>query len=153
MLIQPKLLALSGPLRSKAFDLNEEVLSVGREAGASILIDHKSVSRRHCVFRSEGMTYRISDEGSRNGTFVNGERVEERVLCHGDRIMVGNSSFMFLTRDEDFASLLSDVRLTDEEFDSAAAVELRREDTIYLHPDGLAAGSVNDRILRNFSIL
>ncbi len=153
MLDQPKLLALAGPLRGRIFEFEAGGVSIGREAGAVIVIDHKSVSRRHCVFRRNGSSYEVRDENSRNGTFVNGERVEERVLIHGDRIMVGNSSFIFLSSEEDISSLLGDVHLADDFFDSAASVELRQQDTLYLHPEQALAGAADAHMLRNFSAL
>jgi hypothetical protein len=153
MPIQPKLLAITGPLRGRIFEFNEDDdISIGRGEDSTIFIDHKSVSRRHCVFHKQGETFKVEDSGSRNGTFVNDEPVEARVLSHGDRIMAGNSSFVFLLQDEDVSSLLSDVRLTDGAFDSTASVELRREDTMYLHPEEALAGA-DARLLRNFGAL
>src|SRR5262245_24767524 len=92
MLHPSKLLAVSGPLRGTIFEIGDDDVSVGRR-DTTIVIDHKSVSRRHCVFSKEGESIKVRDLGSRNGTIVNGERVEESVLNHGDRITVGNTNF------------------------------------------------------------
>jgi Nif-specific regulatory protein len=151
--MQPKLLALEGPLRGRTFNLGDDEVSIGRVAGATIIIDHKSVSRRHCLFRPEGDSVRLLDAQSRNGTAVNGERVDECVLNHGDRIEVGNSTFIFLARDEDVSSLMGDVRLTDGGFDSARSVELGQGDTFYLHPETVFTGAADARMLRNFGLL
>jgi pSer/pThr/pTyr-binding forkhead associated (FHA) protein len=50
----------------------------------------------HAVLRSNGQAYSIVDMGSRNGVFVNGERVVgARVLAHGDRIQIGQTQLQF----------------------------------------------------------
>jgi transcriptional regulator with GAF, ATPase, and Fis domain/pSer/pThr/pTyr-binding forkhead associated (FHA) protein len=150
MLMQPRLLAVEGPLRGRTFNLGEDDIAIGRVTGSSIVIDHKSVSRRHCVFRKNGDSFRLVDENSRNGTVVNGQPVGECLLNHGDRIDVGSSSFIFLEQEEDLASLLGDVRLTDDAFDSDASVELRQEDTCYFHPETVFGGAGDERRLRDF---
>jgi Nif-specific regulatory protein len=152
MLNRPKVLAVSGPLRGRIFEINENEVSIGRVEGAWVTIDHKSVSRHHCLFRREGNSFKIQDMGSRNGTIVNGEVVQDRLLHHGDRIDVGNSSFVFLLQDEDFSSLLSDVRLTEDRFDQSASIELRRDETLYLNPEQVLAGA-NAEAVHNFSAL
>src|SRR5262245_53431316 len=97
---QLKLLAVSGPLRGKLFEFGGEECSLGRTEVATIFIDDNSVSRRHCVLRSEDHTRYVEDLGSRNRTLVNGEAVDKRILSHGDRIGVGNSEFVVLLQDE-----------------------------------------------------
>src|SRR5262249_23875062 len=133
---QPKLLAVSGPLRGMTFEFGDEVISVGRRDTA-IVIDHKSVSRRHCVFSKEGSSFKVRDLHSRNGTVVNGERVEERALGHGDRILIGNTNFIFLMEDEDLASLLSEVHVIDDTFDPATSIQIQPDQTSYLHPENV----------------
>lgn len=66
---------LTGPEGSKSFALAEELL-VGRGAQAQVVVSHEEVSRRHfkILFRA-GRVY-VTDEGSRNGTFVDGLRLE-----------------------------------------------------------------------------
>ena len=70
---------------------------IGRSAAADIAFDDGSVSRRHAVMitRSDGAV-EVRDDGSLNGTFVNGERVRRHVLAHGDVVTVGRRSLRFL---------------------------------------------------------
>src|ERR671921_132536 len=70
---------------------------VGRSAAADIAFDDGSVSRRHAVLitRSDGAV-EVRDDGSLNGTFVNGERVRRHVLEHGDVVTVGRRSLRYL---------------------------------------------------------
>lgn len=79
----------------KDIELSGEPLSIGRSREADIpLIDDK-VSRVHCGIRlSEGDFY-IKDLKSRNGTFVNGQRIEDtQKLKPGDRIQIGSTVFV-----------------------------------------------------------
>jgi two-component system response regulator AtoC len=64
---------------------------IGRDAEAQVKIDHRSVSRRHASLWLENGVIRVTDEGSHNGTSVNGERIEgSRLLAGGDTISVGD---------------------------------------------------------------
>jgi two-component system response regulator AtoC len=64
---------------------------IGRDAEAQVKIDHRSVSRRHASLWLEDGVIRVTDEGSHNGTSVNGERIDgSRLLAGGDTISVGD---------------------------------------------------------------
>ena len=79
------------PESSRRVDLPAvgEVL-IGRDATCGIRLEHKSVSRRHARLAAERGSIRVSDEGSHNGTRVNGDRVHgTRTLASGDTISVG----------------------------------------------------------------
>ena len=56
-----------------------------------IKVDDIGLSRRHCSIREDGGRLVVEDLGSRNGTFVNGERIVRRVLKPGDEIEIGES--------------------------------------------------------------
>ncbi|MFC7449853.1 FHA domain-containing protein [Rhodococcus daqingensis] len=60
------------------------------------LSDDKTVSRLHAVLENFGRDWSVRDLGSRNGTFVNGERIfAERVLRSGYELRIGNSRLIF----------------------------------------------------------
>jgi hypothetical protein len=64
--------------------------TIGRLPDNTIVIDSPSVSGHHaCVFSSDGQ-YVVEDLQSTNGTFVNGVRVSQQVLAHGDVVKVGD---------------------------------------------------------------
>lgn len=66
-------------------------ISIGRDPTVSLTLTHPSVSRRHARVIPEGDGYWVLDDGSTNGTFVNGDRVRSRVpLKVGDRLEVGS---------------------------------------------------------------
>ena len=68
---------------------NESI--IGRSPDCDIHIDADGVSREHAYLRVSGGKVSIEDNESRNGTFVNEERVEQRTLRPGDRIRLGPS--------------------------------------------------------------
>ena len=80
---------------SKDIELTSEPLSIGRSREADIPLLDDKISRVHCGIRlSEGDFY-LKDLKSRNGTFINGQRVEDTVkLKPGDRIQVGSTVFV-----------------------------------------------------------
>jgi pSer/pThr/pTyr-binding forkhead associated (FHA) protein len=68
----------------------EGAVTIGRDESADLQLRDKAVSRRHATLRIEGETAVIEDLGSRNGTFVNGERVDDpRRLREGDALQLG----------------------------------------------------------------
>ena len=69
-------------------------VSVGRDAGYSVIaIPDPRTSRRHCELRRQGDVVYVMDCGSRNGTFLNGKRLEGKTPAReGDVIVIGRSS-------------------------------------------------------------
>jgi pSer/pThr/pTyr-binding forkhead associated (FHA) protein len=66
------------------------IRTVGRATGADFIVDAALVSRVHCrLTASAGGDLEVKDLDSTNGTFVNGERVQQAPLADGDRIQVG----------------------------------------------------------------
>ena len=80
--------------REIALGEGENIL--GRQREALVWIDDPRVSRKHAVIDVHGSEITLVDQGSKNGTFVNGCRVEgQRVLQDGDTISVGDATFTF----------------------------------------------------------
>jgi DNA-binding transcriptional ArsR family regulator len=77
--------------------LEGDRVTLGAGAGCDlVLAGDPSVSRLHAAVASYGGEWCLRDLGSRNGTWVNGERVwHERPLRHGDRIGLGRSTLVF----------------------------------------------------------
>ena len=61
-----------------------------------IVLAGPTVSARHATVRREAVGVVLEDEGSLNGTFVNGELVQQRLLEAGDRIQVGPHLLVFV---------------------------------------------------------
>lgn len=68
--------------------LTEPATTIGRDEDCGIVLDGNTVSRVHCEIICRGATYVLQDR-SRNGTYVNGERVQEALLGDGDQLRVG----------------------------------------------------------------
>jgi transcriptional regulator with GAF, ATPase, and Fis domain len=102
--VNPRLVAMSGPLKGTVRAITDGPLSLGRDRANQIMIGDSAVSRQHCTISqiSPGV-YEISDLESHNGTFVNGVQINRTSIRHGDRIRVGTSEFVFLTGQDDDA--------------------------------------------------
>jgi hypothetical protein len=77
--------------------LTREWTRVGRSLAADVRFDDPTVSRRHALIVRQADGVRVLDDRSLNGVFVNGERVEWRVLKDGDEIVVGRYRLGFLS--------------------------------------------------------
>jgi DNA-binding NtrC family response regulator len=90
----PSLVAVSGALNGSRFVIQEEAV-IGRSPSCDVSLSDGRASRRHARLTVQAGILRISDLGSRNGTFVNGEKIDdERMLEPGDRVLVGNTAFV-----------------------------------------------------------
>jgi FHA domain len=69
---------------------------IGRRATADIVIDDMAVSRRHALVFDRDGTPVIADDRSRNGVYVNGRRVREAPLQHGDQVQIGSRVMRYL---------------------------------------------------------
>ena len=80
------------------------VITVGRAEGASLPVKHSSISRRHAEISYANGHYALRDLQSKNGTFVNGERLDKdavSLLKSGDAVRFGDVSFAFQMREVD----------------------------------------------------
>lgn len=82
-----RLTLLSGAVAGHVIDLAlRSSVTVGRGEQADVTIDDASLSRVHARFQSTPAGVVVMDLDSRNGTFVNEERVERRLLVDGDQV-------------------------------------------------------------------
>jgi pSer/pThr/pTyr-binding forkhead associated (FHA) protein len=89
-----KLMAVSGPYLGRAFPLDKPEVTLGRGDDRDIrLADDTSVSRRHARLLVSPTGLEMLDEGSSNGTFVNGTRITRSPVRPGDEVRVGDSLF------------------------------------------------------------
>jgi pSer/pThr/pTyr-binding forkhead associated (FHA) protein len=84
------LVIVEGPDTGRRFEV-AGVTVLGRDPSAGIVLGDIEVSRRHAAVATEDDGALIHDLGSTNGTFVNGERVEETRIGEGDRLKVGKT--------------------------------------------------------------
>lgn len=73
----------------------QTVLSVGRSSGCDLSLSDQRASRHHCDIRWNGHNWEVNDQGSTNGTYVNGVEIRgPRELRFGDRITVGETTLV-----------------------------------------------------------
>ena len=77
------------------FPLNKDQVFIGREVRCDVMINNDSVSRRHAEVVRLAEGWLIRDLDSRNGTYVNGQRIQEYVLEEGDLITIGDVNLTF----------------------------------------------------------
>jgi hypothetical protein len=87
---------IQGPRQTLRIPLDEEIIHIGRGIGSDLHLDDSSVSRRHAVLVPRPDGQRILDDRSSNGTFVNGQRVEQADLCDGDVITLGRVALRYV---------------------------------------------------------
>lgn len=78
----------------KSLPLQSNVTVIGRRHSCDLRIRLMSVSRRHCQLNRDGGVLQIRDLGSRNGTYLNGKRIDEAVVQAGDSIEIGPLAFV-----------------------------------------------------------
>ena len=87
-----------GPNSGARFLLDDPRTSVGRHPSSDIFLDDVTVSRKHAEFVRDderGGTFRVRDVGSLNGTYVDRERIDEKVLRTGDEVQIGKFRMVF----------------------------------------------------------
>jgi serine phosphatase RsbU (regulator of sigma subunit) len=83
-------LVLLSPEQPRRFPIRATAVTIGRVPPSDIVLDDSAVSRRHCRLERAGDDVRLTDLGSTNGTFVDGEAVTGTVtLSDGARVQVG----------------------------------------------------------------
>ena len=82
-----------------SFVLEKDDLTIGRDAHNDLVIDDRSVSRRHARLRREDEGWRVSDLGSRYGTSVNGLGHADTLLASGDTIYLHRFALTFVERE------------------------------------------------------
>jgi Nif-specific regulatory protein len=149
--VQPKLLALGGPLGKSEFRFSAP-LSIGRDSSNPICIEDPGVSPLHCKIAHHADGFLLTDLDTASGTFVNGIPVKQRLLTSGDQIAIGGSLFLFQL-ESGAGPTISPVQLDDTSSPSRQEQQLRTDELLYLHPESLAALPQSARLDRALSTL
>ncbi|OFW15663.1 MAG: hypothetical protein A3H29_18410 [Acidobacteria bacterium RIFCSPLOWO2_02_FULL_67_21] len=119
--------------------IDKALLTIGRGSESDIRVSGVGVSRHHAEIAAENGAYRLRDLDSKFGTYVNGARIKEHVLSHGDRIRLGKATeITFVIGDEDPSRERSVV---------SAASELRHMAGLLEGLRALGSGRVLDDVL------
>ena len=90
-----RLTTLIGQRLAPSYGVRTEGLTIGRSEARDVILFDPAASRNHAILEFVGDDVWLRDHGSGNGTFVNGSRVREQCLRHGDRLRVGGTEFRF----------------------------------------------------------
>lgn len=96
---QALLVVKRGPNAGSTFlvESDKDTVTLGRNPDSDVFLDDVTVSRRHAeVRRREDGSFHVHDSQSLNGTYVNGERVEQTKLATGDEIQIGKFKLLFI---------------------------------------------------------
>lgn len=89
-----KLVVVRGPSAGLEYPLRGDML-LGRDPKAQVIIGEREVSGQHARLTQVGEKFYIEDLGSRNGTWLNGARIQRQALSEGDEIMIGRTYLRF----------------------------------------------------------
>jgi HD-GYP domain-containing protein (c-di-GMP phosphodiesterase class II) len=70
---------------------------IGRDAAATIAVDDPRASRYHARIKKRDRLYILEDLQSKNGTYLNGDKISNAVIHSGDKILVGDTEIVFMT--------------------------------------------------------
>ncbi len=88
--MRAELLPLDG---GAPIEITKDLIVVGRKPECDLRLDHKSVSKMHCVIvKTDGLLL-VRDLGSTNGTRVNGQRVRRAALLPNDQLSIASFKF------------------------------------------------------------
>ncbi len=154
------LFVIQGADQGKRFELKSKAMALGRENSNPIRLHDTEVSRRHAEVRElDESTYRVVDLGSANGTFVNGQQVDQSPLRTGDRLQVGQTVMLFSTgpsagsNDKELASRVNMLGPASPDDRSAILRSMPAgEGSRVLEAPDVAAGWLKDRLL-NLSVM
>lgn len=89
------LVIIKGPNIGDKFLINRSKFTIGRNPDSDIFLDDITVSRKHALLKKSGENFELRDLGSLNGSYLNGEIVENSLLKNGDKIQIGKYIFLF----------------------------------------------------------
>lgn len=108
-----KLVCTRGSVKSQEWEVEDAVISIGRDPLCTVVLDDPKVSRIHCeIVRSDGQ-YILMDRNSTNGSYVNGLKVAKQALSPGDSVQLGSTDFSV-----EPTNTLDEVRWEDEKHPS-----------------------------------
>ncbi len=126
-----------GAANVRRFEIDKAEISIGRGKACDIVLNDKKSSRKNAVIVRAGNSFTIRDLGSSNGTYVNGERVQERQLAGDDLVQVGDVQFQFKAKSKAYEAEEPNfpVAINDE-----VVVEAQPESFEQSLPIGMTAG-------------
>lgn len=121
----PKVVVTGPDKVAREFELSRE-MTLGRHASNEIQINEEKASRRHCRFRPANGAVIVEDLDSSNGTKVNGRKVAQQALKHGDTILIGQHTIAFIDEANRFDRTMVLPEINDADVEKARAVQKDR---------------------------
>ena len=119
--------------------------TIGRDADNDIVLSgDMRASRRHAELQNRSGGWLLRDLHSRNGTFLNGERVSKGPLRGGDRIKVGDSTFSFVA-EKDPRATIADTHSDNSE--TEPALSARENEVLTLLAQGLTDREIAEELV------
>jgi hypothetical protein len=94
-----RLIITGGFGKAFRYDVQEGETVTGREDAVDLVLPNNSVSRQHARLSWDGTRLQVVDLDSRNGIKLNGEKVKEATLVHGDRLSIGKFNLTYTSPD------------------------------------------------------
>ena len=136
------LVGVQGDLAGRSFPIADRPLTLGRGSSNDVVLADPAASRVHAELRVGKKGCVLKDLGSGNGTYVNGERVAERLLRPGDQVSIGDEVFRFETSDSPTVLVQAPVQA-----DGAAAPPVLRVTVAGGGPVGMSFALLLDHLL------
>jgi sigma-B regulation protein RsbU (phosphoserine phosphatase) len=134
-------LVVTDALGRRIVNIDKPLFSIGRRSETDLRLPGADISRVHAEITAENGTCVIRDKQSRFGTFVNGEKISEKELAHGDQIRLGQAG------DTEIVFFVDDEAPSVERSAVSAATELRQMAALLEGLRGLGSGRVLDEVL------
>lgn len=108
----------TGSLAGRRFDLTDGFFTIGRGERCNIRFDplaERIASKEHCYIEAKPDGFYLTDNGSTNGTLLNGERIQTVKLNSGDRLQFGKNGVTAVVQIEDFTTAAEPTSLYPEQ--------------------------------------
>lgn len=93
--VTPALEVAKGPYAGETFTMGEGSFTLGRDPGCDVFLSNMTVSRHHATITVKNGLATIQDEGSLNGTWVDGNVVEMASLNPGSHVQIGTFEMVY----------------------------------------------------------
>ncbi|HJZ74585.1 MAG TPA: SpoIIE family protein phosphatase [Vicinamibacterales bacterium] len=134
-------LVVTDALGRRIVNIDKPLFTIGRRSETDLRLPGADISRVHAEISYENATCVIRDKQSRFGTFVNGEKVTEKVLAHGDHVKLGQAG------DTEIVFFIDDEAPSVEKSAVSAATELRQMAALLEALRAMGSGRVLDEVL------
>ncbi len=96
----PSLILITEDYPRQVFQLGKATIMVGRDDTSEIYISNDTISKNHATIVFDGKSFVVRDNGSTNGTYVNGQPTKYHILSHHDVLRFGSCLFLVDMKDD-----------------------------------------------------